>query len=819
MQTLNQVIKQFREIAKNHKQINTFGFGLFPELGKSEAIEYPLMWTVQKPSSINGNDLTLFYEFIFADLVHKDLSNKDEVLSDQQLTALDVLAQLQHPSYEWECSQSASFETFEGRWDDEVTGIVMSISVVISNPYNRCAIPFEPTPTPIVGSGVVTIFDSDGNIIDYVSNNGSYTVNVGLTCETLQDCTFIISLQEQINGIVNPTSNVIPINVDGSFVDSVLSQDESGSLILSGQSNIQSPNAFNNQGSAIFIADDFLGIQNQKNSESSNIDITKNKIILNSDNVSLYKETASKVLYLDADKYIKSTNVSNTQIESAVTDSHTHSNKSTLDLITEAFTNALKTAYDSAVSWISTNGSNLINHLSNTNNPHSTTATQVDALKRDGSNANSDIDIDTYSFSAKSLHVKGTGGAGHIGLKHQSANATANSNEISLFAKVAGLFFKNDGGAVEQIESQANKGIANGYASLDAGGKVPLSNLPSTLLVYKGVWNATTNTPTLTNNDSSKAGHVYNVGTAGTQFSINWSLGDWLLFNDSGVIEKSDNSDDVVSVNGYQGTVVLNATDVGAPSGSGTSTGTNTGDNATNSQYSGLASSKQDTLTETNFGTFVNSLTAKTTPVDADFTNINDSVDSNKSKKLTWANLKATLKTYFDTLYPSTSDSRLSDSRTQKLAGKQLTSSGSLTGTGGNLYLLGNVLSVSVGDVIEVYSRVGWSSSAVSKTFRFHINTSNNLSGANQIAVSGTQTTNSYITFKRRFVVESNTSIRSHVPATGALTDDDTITAGSNIPTSITVPNLTGTVYLIVSGNTATSDTVAADYLICKKMN
>ncbi len=32
------------------------------------------------------------------------------------------------------------------------------------------------------------------------------------------------------------------------------------------------------------------------------------------------------------------------------------------------------------------------------------------------------------------------------------------------------------------------------------------------------------------------------------------------------------------------------------PSGSGTSTGTNTGDNATNSQYSGLAASKQDTL-------------------------------------------------------------------------------------------------------------------------------------------------------------------------------------------------------------------------------
>lgn len=41
------------------------------------------------------------------------------------------------------------------------------------------------------------------------------------------------------------------------------------------------------------------------------------------------------------------------------------------------FTNVLKSAYDSAVTWISTNGSNLINHLSNTSNPHNTTASQV----------------------------------------------------------------------------------------------------------------------------------------------------------------------------------------------------------------------------------------------------------------------------------------------------------------------------------------------------------------------------------------------------------------------------------------------------------
>jgi hypothetical protein len=112
-------------------------------------------------------------------------------------------------------------------------------------------------------------------------------------------------------------------------------------------------------------------------------------------------------------------------------------------------------------------------------------------------------------------------------------------------------------------ENTANKGVNGGYAELDSGGKVPLNRLPSTLLVYKGVWNASTNSPALTDNDSSKAGWVYNVGTAGTRFSITWNLGDWLIYNDAGVIEKSDNSDDVVSVNGQQGVVVLTKSDVG----------------------------------------------------------------------------------------------------------------------------------------------------------------------------------------------------------------------------------------------------------------
>lgn len=52
----------------------------------------------------------------------------------------------------------------------------------------------------------------------------------------------------------------------------------------------------------------------------------------------------------------------------------------------------------------------------------------------------------------------------------------------------------------------------------------------------------------------------------------------------------------------------------------------------------------------TAFYTWLTARTGKTTPVDADTVPLGDSVAAS-TKKTTWANIKATLKTYLDTLY------------------------------------------------------------------------------------------------------------------------------------------------------------------------
>ena len=64
-------------------------------------------------------------------------------------------------------------------------------------------------------------------------------------------------------------------------------------------------------------------------------------------------------------------------------------------------------------------------------------------------------------------------------------------------------------------------------------------------------------------------------------------------------------------------------------------------------------------LTDSIWGSWMDALTGKTTPVDADGITIKDSADSNKAKFLSFTNLKAFLKTYFDTIYRAINEPQL----------------------------------------------------------------------------------------------------------------------------------------------------------------
>jgi hypothetical protein len=123
--------------------------------------------------------------------------------------------------------------------------------------------------------------------------------------------------------------------------------------------------------------------------------------------------------------------------------------------------------------------------------------------------------------------------------------ATGDINVIYCAKDTQKLYLWSGSAYVEVFPSQAlldtyqlrsEKGNANGYASLDSGGKVPISQLPSSIMEYKGTWNAATNTPTLANG-TGDTGDVYICNVAGTvNFGagpLTFAVGDYVIYSGS----------------------------------------------------------------------------------------------------------------------------------------------------------------------------------------------------------------------------------------------------------------------------------------------
>lgn len=141
--TLNQVIKKLNEIADNHQQINHFFFGETFDFASSGVVNCPVMIAVLQPLPYSKNTLTYNFNIIIGDIVHKDLSNKTEVLSDTLQIALDVIYKLQDPTYDWilDNVNNITLNDFEDEYDIELYGYFFEIRLKVASPFDRCAIP------------------------------------------------------------------------------------------------------------------------------------------------------------------------------------------------------------------------------------------------------------------------------------------------------------------------------------------------------------------------------------------------------------------------------------------------------------------------------------------------------------------------------------------------------------------------------------------------------------------------------------------------------------------------------------------------------
>ena len=140
--------------------------------------------------------------------------------------------------------------------------------------------------------------------------------------------------------------------------------------------------------------------------------------------------------------------------------------------------------------------------------------------------ATQDLDLGAFKLNAQSLHAKGTGGLGHLGLKHQSASATASANEVSLFADSLGdLSWLNGNLYLSKFITSSNT-TNRSYTFPNNTGTIALT---SDLTVF--VTSVTSTSPI-----SSSGGATPNISISQATTSTNGYLSsiDWNTFNNKG---------------------------------------------------------------------------------------------------------------------------------------------------------------------------------------------------------------------------------------------------------------------------------------------
>ena len=144
--TLNQIYALFRKIGNDNSFIQTTTIGDIFEVDLVETT-YPLMHVGTESANYDTSTLTYNFQVLVMDLVKKDESNEEDVLSDMLQVIGDVLSVLLNSDYDTDyidfrhaiqVQESISCEPFTERFDNEVTGWTASVSIVVDFDASSC---------------------------------------------------------------------------------------------------------------------------------------------------------------------------------------------------------------------------------------------------------------------------------------------------------------------------------------------------------------------------------------------------------------------------------------------------------------------------------------------------------------------------------------------------------------------------------------------------------------------------------------------------------------------------------------------------------
>ena len=212
--TLNQLMREFSEIATAHQQIKTYFQGDFFDAITRDAVEYPMMVATLQPGSLGDGFVQVNVIITICDKYNiQEYRQINEVHSDCLSICNDIKITMQQ--YRWTEFSDINFtiatDPFIQRSQDVTAGWSMNVSLNVFDDGNWCDLPMDgydfengnPPPSGDCYPAIVT--NSNGSFTQSIPSGDTYI---------LPDTTFNVYVDEILqNTVTAPTLEATEINI------------------------------------------------------------------------------------------------------------------------------------------------------------------------------------------------------------------------------------------------------------------------------------------------------------------------------------------------------------------------------------------------------------------------------------------------------------------------------------------------------------------------------------------------------------------------------------------------------------------------------
>lgn len=141
--TYNEIIKDFKYIADNHKQIKRFGNGMIEDINTftTQAEFLPVLWIVPQSVTLGTNAMVYTIRVLVFDMVESDDTNTDEVLSDTLSVLNDVVQLFKNNFDDYSVINEPQAIPFNQRFVDYCSGWYADVNIETNIMNSLCQIP------------------------------------------------------------------------------------------------------------------------------------------------------------------------------------------------------------------------------------------------------------------------------------------------------------------------------------------------------------------------------------------------------------------------------------------------------------------------------------------------------------------------------------------------------------------------------------------------------------------------------------------------------------------------------------------------------